>query len=93
MTQEIVLDVVSRGLFTIILTAAPPLIMGLSVGLMVAIFQTVTSIQEQTLAFVPKIIAVLLAMVIFGAYMLSNLTGFFEQLVINLPNYILDEPL
>jgi len=85
MTEELVLDVVTRGLFTIISTAAPPLIMGLTVGLLVSIFQTVTSIQEQTLAFVPKILAVLGAIIIFGPYMLGNLVGFFRGLVEHLP--------
>ena len=88
MTQELVLDIVSRGLFTIILTAAPPLLMGLTVGLTVSIFQTVTSIQEQTLAFVPKILAVLGAIIIFGPFMLSNLVGYFQFLLVNLPYFL-----
>lgn len=89
MTQELVLQAVSGGLYTIILAAAPPLIMGLSVGLMVSIFQTVTSIQEQTLAFVPKIVAVLVSLIIFGPFILTLLTEYFQQLVINLPMYVI----
>jgi len=85
MTEELVLDVVTNALFTIISTAAPPLIMGLTVGLLVSIFQTVTSIQEQTLAFVPKILSVLGAIIFFGPFMLGNLVGFFRGLVENLP--------
>ena len=88
MSQEMVIGVVSNGLYTIILAAAPPLVMGLAVGLIVSIFQTVTSIQEQTLAFVPKIIAVLVSLVIFGPFILATLTGYFEQLLINLPELV-----
>ena len=85
MTQERVIDAMASGVFTIIITAAPPLLIGLSVGLIISIFQTVTSIQEQTLAFVPKILAVFGSILIFGPFMLSNLTGFFQNLVRNLP--------
>ena len=88
MTQETVIDAMSRGLFAILLAAAPPLLMGLAVGLIVAIFQTVTSIQEQTLAFVPKIIAVFLSLIIFGPFMLNTIVGFFQEIVRNLPNLI-----
>ena len=88
MTEERVLDAMSSGLFTILFSAAPPLIMGLSVGLIVAIFQTVTSIQEQTLAFVPKIIAVMLALIIFGPFILANIVGFFQEMVVSLPDLV-----
>lgn len=88
MTEQRVIDAMTSGMLTILLSAAPPLIIGLSVGLIVAVFQTVTSIQEQTLAFVPKIIAVLGSIIIFGPFILQNITGFFRQIVINLPNYV-----
>ncbi|MCL2398220.1 MAG: flagellar biosynthesis protein FliQ [Defluviitaleaceae bacterium] len=88
MTQDRVIDIVGNGLFTVLLSAAPPLLMGLAVGLTVSIFQTVTSIQEQTLAFVPKIVAVLVSLIIFGPFILSNITGFFNNLVTNLPNLV-----
>ena len=88
MTEDRVMDVVSSGLFTIILAAGPPLILGLAVGLIVAIFQTVTSIQEQTLAFVPKILAVLGSLIIFGPFILQTITGYFQEIVRNLPNLV-----
>jgi flagellar biosynthetic protein FliQ len=88
MSQEMVIDVMTRSLYTIIISALPPLIMGLSVGLIVAIFQTVTSIQEQTLAFVPKIIAVMVALVIFGPFILNNLTSLFSGIVTALPEMV-----
>ena len=56
MTEGQVLDIARQALYTIILCSAPLLIISLVVGLVVSIFQTVTSIQEQTLTFVPKII-------------------------------------
>ena len=89
MTQEIVLDIVREGLLTILSVALPPLLMGLVVGLTVSIFQAVTSIQEQTLAFIPKILAVLGSIIIFGPFMMSQLTGFYGRLVENLPYLIL----
>ena len=76
MTEGQVLDIARQALYTIILCSAPLLIISLVVGLVVSIFQTVTSIQEQTLTFVPKIICVFLGMMIFGSWILTNLTEF-----------------
>ena len=80
MTEGQVLDIARQALYTIILCSAPLLIISLVVGLVVSIFQTVTSIQEQTLTFVPKIICVFLGMMIFGSWILTNLTEFINTL-------------
>lgn len=80
MTEGQVLDIARQALYTIILCSAPLLIISLVVGLVVSIFQTVTSIQEQTLTFVPKIICVFLGMKIFGSWILTNLTEFINTL-------------
>jgi flagellar biosynthesis protein FliQ len=88
MTQQTVIDLVQRGLFTIMLVAAPPLIIGLTVGVMVSVFQTITSIQEPTLAFVPKIVAVLLSIIIFGPFMLTTLQEYMLELFNNIPELI-----
>jgi flagellar biosynthetic protein FliQ len=88
MTQQVVLDVVREGLFTVILVAMPPLAIGLLAGLIMSIFQTVTSIQEPTLAFIPKILAVLLALIAFGPFMLQNLVQYFVNLTENFSNFI-----
>jgi len=88
MTEDRVIDAVAGGLFTILISAAPPLIMGLSVGLIVAIFQTVTSIQEQTLAFVPKIVAVMFSLIIFGYFMLTTLYEYVNSLLGSIPGFI-----
>ena len=84
MTADIVVDVVREGLLTIIVVSAPPLIFGLVAGLLMSIFQTVTSIQEPTLAFVPKILAVLLALMIFGPFMITRLEEYFLYIIENL---------
>lgn len=89
MTQEIITDLVRQGVYTIIIVSAPPLLMGLVAGLVMSIFQTVTSIQEQTLAFIPKILAVLLSLILFGPFMLSKLTEYFQLLVENIPMYVI----
>jgi len=88
MNSGIILDIAQDALLTVIKVAAPPLIIGLSVGVLVSIFQTVTSIQEPTLAFVPKIIGVFVALLIFGSFMGSEITGFIERLLTELPNLI-----
>ena len=80
MTEGQVLDIARQALYTIILCSAPLLIISLVVGLVVSIFQTVTSIQEQTLTFVPKIICVFLGMMIFGSWILTNPTEFINTL-------------
>ena len=80
MTEGQVLDIAREALYTIIICAAPMLLISLVVGLIVSIFQTVTSIQEQTLTFVPKIICVFVGMMLFGSWILTNLTEFINTL-------------
>lgn len=63
MSSELVLTLAERGIFTILLITVPVLLLALAVGLLVSIFQATTQIQEQTLAFIPKILAVLLGLV------------------------------
>lgn len=79
-TQGQVLDIAKDAIYNIIITAAPLLLISLIVGLIVSIFQTVTSIQEQTLTFVPKILAVFLGMMLLGSWMLNNMTDFMTRL-------------
>lgn len=89
MTQDKILEIIQEALQVIIIVSAPPLLIGLTVGILVSIFQTITSIQEATLAFVPKILAVLLSLIIFGAFMLTTLQEFFVNLVNSLPSLII----
>ena len=87
MTQQVALDIIREGLFTVILVAMPPLVIGLLAGLVMSIFQTVTSIQEPTLAFIPKILAVLLSLVLFGPWMITHLLQFFSNLAGNFNSF------
>lgn len=72
----------------VLLVSAPMLGLGLAVGLMVSVFQATTSIQEQTLAFIPKIVAVFVAILIFGPWMLRIMVEYFTNVFVNLPTYI-----
>lgn len=80
MTIEAVADITREALFLIIKVSAPVLLVSLIVGLIVSIFQTVTSIQEQTLTFVPKIIGVFLGLAIFGDWMMNSMVNFMAEL-------------
>mgnify|MGYP000034882244 CR=1 FL=1 len=88
MTEGQVLDIARQALYTIILCSAPLLIISLVVGLVVSIFQTVTSIQEQTLTFVPKIIAIFLALVLFGQWMMNSMVEYMVELWSSFTVYI-----
>ena len=79
-TEGQVLDIAREAIYLIILCLAPMLLISLVVGLIISIFQTVTSIQEQTLTFVPKIVAVFLGMMLFGSWILNHLSGFIDKL-------------
>ncbi|MFB9273597.1 flagellar biosynthesis protein FliQ [Cohnella cellulosilytica] len=88
MTSEFIIGLAGQALFTVLKVSAPMLIIALVVGLSVSIFQATTQIQEQTLAFVPKIIAVFLALLIFGPWILNVMVDFTARLLGNLEKYI-----
>ena len=88
MTPEFIIGFAKGAVETTLTLAMPILGLGMVVGLTVSIFQSVTQIQEMTLTFVPKIIAVMLAMLMFGPWMLNKLTEFTSQVITNIPNYI-----
>ena len=88
MNYYTVLDIARDAIYTILITSAPLLLVSLVVGLIISIFQTVTSIQEQTLTFVPKIIAVFAAMILCGSWMLNNMTELVERLWSNFSTYL-----
>lgn len=88
MTQEVVVDIAKEALYIIITTAAPLLLISLIIGLVISIFQTVTSIQEQTLTFVPKILAVFIGLMVFGSWILTNVTEFMIRLWSDFSVYI-----
>ncbi len=80
MDQAEVITVIQDGVMTIITVAAPILIVAMVVGAIISIFQATTQINEQTLAFVPKIVAILVVLLIFGGMMLTNLTDFAHRM-------------
>lgn len=88
MTGEMIISIAERSISTILTAAGPLLIVALVTGLSVSIFQATTQIQEQTLAFVPKIVAVLIALIIFGPWMLSIVTSFASDIFENLSRYV-----
>jgi flagellar biosynthetic protein FliQ len=87
-SQDVILDITRDAVYTIIITSAPLLLVSLAVGLLISIFQTVTSIQEQTLTFVPKIISVFITLMICGSWMMTNLTEMIDRLWTNFGQYL-----
>lgn len=86
--EQLIIDLAQEAIMTVIKVSAPMLLMGLAVGLLVSIFQAVTSIQEATLAFIPKILAVFISILIFGPWMLSTMMEFINNIYKNLNLYI-----
>ncbi len=88
MTPEFVISLAQEGIVLTLQTAAPMLGLGLIVGLTVSIFQAVTSIQEMTLTFIPKIIAAFAGLLFFAPWMLEKLMAFTVKIITNIPAYI-----
>jgi flagellar biosynthesis protein FliQ len=88
MTPDMVIKLAEQSIYTIIIVSAPMLLIALGVGLLVSIFQAMTQIQEQTLAFIPKILAVFLSIVLFGPWMLTILLDYTRDLFQQLPQLI-----
>ena len=88
MTADVVIDIAREVVWVIVKTSAPMLIVSLVVGLIISIFQTITSIQEQTLTFVPKFIAIMAVMVLAGGWILNSMSDLFVELVQSIPQYI-----
>ncbi len=80
--------IVRSGVLQILLMAAPMLIVGLAVGLIISILQATTSIQEQTLSFIPKIAAILGALMIFGPWILNSMVQFTVRLFDMIPDMV-----
>ncbi len=88
MTPEFVVTLAKEAIILTILVSMPMLGLGLIVGLTVSIFQAVTSIQEMTLSFIPKILAVMFGLLFFAPWMLEKLTTYTEKLITSIPLYI-----
>lgn len=88
MTVNDVTAIAEQAIFTIIKCAAPMLLVSLCVGLAISIFQTVTSIQEQTLTFVPKVLAIFLALILMGHWIMNQMVEFMTNLWTNFNQYL-----
>lgn len=87
MTENIIIDIFTQTLVLIIKISAPMLLVSLVVGLIISILQTITSIQEQTLTFVPKLLAIFLTLMLAGSWILTSLKEFMTELF-QFQNYI-----
>ncbi len=88
MDELTALDIVREAIWLIIKVSAPLLLVSLVVGLIISVFQTVTSIQEQTLTFVPKLLAIFLIMMLFGSWIMGSMVEFLTTICKNLIDYI-----
>ena len=88
MDEAVLIDLLVSAVVTIIKAAAPLLLVSLVVGLVISILQTVTSIQEQTLTFVPKLLAVFLVLILAGNWILGLVVELMKELCMNFEYYI-----
>jgi flagellar biosynthetic protein FliQ len=88
MSGDMAIQIGRDALSMVMLIASPMLGLGLLVGILVSIFQATTQIQEQTLAFIPKIIAIFVAILVFGPWMLSLMVDYTREIFTNLPNMV-----
>lgn len=88
MNENQVVDILVNTLYLIMKVAAPMLLISLIIGLILSILQTITSIQEQTLTFVPKLLGVLIAVMIFGLWIMRNISEFLTTLANSFGTYI-----
>lgn len=88
MSSDLAIQLGRDALYTVLLISAPMLGLGLLVGVLVSIFQAITQIQEQTLSFIPKIIAVFVAILIFGPWMMTLLIDYTRELFLHIPQMI-----
>jgi flagellar biosynthetic protein FliQ len=88
MRSDTVIRIAGEAVYTILMASGPMLLLALLVGLAISIFQATTQIQEQTLAFVPKIIVVFVSLIFFGPWILSKLVDFTFHLLDNLHKFV-----
>ncbi len=87
MNEQLLIDIFTQALVLILKVAAPLLLVSLAIGLIISLFQTLTSIQESTLTFVPKLIGVFVVLMLAGAWILKSLEEFTRELFI-FSNYV-----
>ena len=85
MTPETVTTLAHEAMYIAVLLAAPPLIVGLMVGLVVSLFQAATQINESTLSFIPKLFAIALTLVLIGPWMLAKMLDYMRHMFMSIP--------
>jgi flagellar biosynthetic protein FliQ len=88
MSPEFVVDFARRAMEVTLMVSAPMLGFGLLIGLSVSVFQAVTSVQEMTLTFIPKILGVMVAIIVFLPWMLQVMLSFTANILINFPQWV-----
>lgn len=88
MTSEFMLQLGNEILFTVAALAAPMMLSALVIGVLVGMFQAATSIQEMTLSFIPKLVVLVAALVIWGPQMLQTVLDFATRIITDIPHYI-----
>ena len=88
MDQDTVVNLATQAMVLSLKIAGPILVLGLIIGLLVSIFQAVTSIQEQSLSFIPKVVGVAVLIVVLGPWMLDQLVGYAQNLYMSIPSLI-----
>ena len=87
MGSDLALQIMADLLWNALLIAAPLLLVTLAVGLLISVVQVVTQVQEMSLTYIPKIIAAIMVLVLFGPWMLKRLISFSVTLISNIPSY------
>ena len=88
MNQDTVINLATQAMMLALKIAGPVLLLGLIIGLLVSIFQAVTSIQEQSLSFIPKIVGVAVLIVVLGPWMLGQLVSYAQSLYLSIPSLV-----
>ncbi len=88
MPQELIIALARRSLLTVLMVAGPMLGVGLLTGLVVSVFQATTQINEQTMSFVPKIVAIFMAAMLFGPWMINMMSGFATEMLGGMSDFI-----
>lgn len=88
MSPDVVMDISREVIWSVVKVSAPLLIVSLIVGLIISVFQTITSIQEQTLTFVPKFIAIMIVLLIAGGWMMNSVSELFIDIMNQIPAII-----
>ena len=88
MESEYVIELTNQAMKVTLMMAAPMLLGALLIGILVSLFQAVTQINEQTLSFIPKILVIVVALVIFGPWMMDTMTGFTRDVITSIPEVV-----